>query len=631
MTTTTDTVPLPAAERPRSTRLRFVAALVVALLAVLALGAGALVAYDHQYDGRILPGVRVGSVDISGLTPADARARVAATYASAANGALVLTGAHGSTTIPYADLGRHVDVDGLVADAAAVGRAGGPLDRLIGGAKTALRGVVVAPRVVFDEAELEARVRDAARSLEIAPVDAAVTTTATGFEVTPGRDGEAADAAGPYAAAASALSAFDAPARIEVPITTVTAPPQVSTDEATAAKASAELIAQDISLVDGKEHWTIPSATIRSWIVIAPTADGGYAPIPDTARMTAAITKLSASVLRKPVNATFLVGKGAAVVGVTASRTGRKLDVAATTTALANALTARGANVPTPEVPAAMTLTQPALTTEQAQKAAPLMRRISTWTTWFPISDHNHFGANIWLPAQFINGTVVAPGETFDFWKTVGPVTAARGFGKGGAIIDGKTDPQGAIGGGICSCSTTLFNAALRAGMEIKARRNHFYYIDRYPLGLDATVFISNGGSVQTMSWRNDTRFPVLIRGIRTRSGNRGFVRFDLYSVPNGRKVVLSAPVVKNVTHATDSVQYTSSMPKGTSKRIEYPVDGKDVWRTVTVYQDGKLLRQHTYYSHYTRITGILLIGTGGSSSGDTTGSTPKPTPKPTP
>jgi vancomycin resistance protein YoaR len=149
------------------------------------------------------------------------------------------------------------------------------------------------------------------------------------------------------------------------------------------------------------------------------------------------------------------------------------------------------------------------------------------------------------------------------------------------------------------------------------ARRNHFYYINRYPLGLDATVFKSDGGSDQTMSFRNDTPYPVLIRGIRTRSGSRGYVRFDLYSVPNGRTVVIGAPTVRNVRPASDSIQYTTTLPPGARKRIEEPVDGKDVWRTVSVYQNGKLLRRHTYYSHYSRITGVVLVGKAAS---DTTG-----------
>ena len=70
------------------------------------------------------------------------------------------------------------------------------------------------------------------------------------------------------------------------------------------------------------------------------------------------------------------------------------------------------------------------------------------------------------------------------------------------------------------------------------ARRNHYYYIDRYPLGLDATVFMSGSGSVQSMSFTNDTTYPVLIRGYQHQAtAASGYVRFDIYSVPTGRKV----------------------------------------------------------------------------------------------
>ena len=236
------------------------------------------------------------------------------------------------------------------------------------------------------------------------------------------------------------------------------------------------------------------------------------------------------------------------------------------------------------------------------------------WTTRFPICERNGFGANIWIPAELINGYVVGPGETFDFWKAVGPVTRAQGLHDGGAIINGKTEPLGALAGGICSCSTTLFNAALRAGYKMGARRNHYYYIDRYPVGLDATVFISGGGSKQTMSWTNDTKYPVLIRGINTRKGNTGYMTFQLYSVPIKRKVVIGAPIIKNGRTATDTVQYTSSLRPASRSGSSTRVNGIDVWRTVTVYEDGKVLRTKTYYSHYATVTGILLMGKGSSA-----------------
>jgi vancomycin resistance protein YoaR len=610
MTTTTTEHALPGLDRP-SRRFRFLAAFGIGLAAVLILGAGVLYAYDRQFEGRILPGVHVGSVDLSGLSAAEASARLGAAYADLGSGQLVLSGGGSQSSVSYASLDRHLDVDGLVADAAAVGRAGSPLDRVIGNAKTALRGVLLAPRVVFDETKLAAAIEAAARRLERDPVDATVVAAKVGFQTTPSAEGQSADADTAIALATARLSALDAPSLTEVAIPVAVREPSFTTDEATAGKAAADLVARDLKITDGDNSWTIKGTAIEKWIKVTPTVDGRYIPIVQIANVKRGLAPVATKILQKPVDASFLLTKGGAAFGVTGARNGRALDVDTTTTRVVEALSSRARNADVPSVAAVVVVTKPKLSTEEAQKVAPLMKRISTWTTYFPISERNHFGANIWLPARFINGTVVAPGATFDFWRTVGPITAARGFGKGGAIINGQTDPQGAIGGGICSCSTTLFNAALRAGMQMHARRNHFYYIDRYPLGLDATVFISSGGSRQTMSWTNDTPYPVLIRGVNTRSGSRGYVRFDIYSVPNGRRVVIGSPTVRNVSRAWDSRVETSTLPKGSTKRIESPVDGKDVWRTVSVYQDGKLIRQKTYYSHYSRITGIVLVGTG--------------------
>ena len=52
-----------------------------------------------------------------------------------------------------------------------------------------------------------------------------------------------------------------------------------------------------------------------------------------------------------------------------------------------------------------------------------------------------------------------------------------------------------------------------------------------------------------------------------------------------------------------------TSLPAGVRQRVAVPTDGMDVWRTVTVYQNGKVLRRHTYDSHDSGITGVLLIG----------------------
>ncbi len=257
------------------------------------------------------------------------------------------------------------------------------------------------------------------------------------------------------------------------------------------------------------------------------------------------------------------------------------------------------------------------------------MIRLGTWTTYFPIYYGNAFGANIWLPALAINGTVLAPGQTFDWWSVVGPVDAAHGYGLGGFIAGNHTDRQGALGGGMCSSSTTLFNAALRAGLKMGARSNHTYYINRYPLGLDATVWIQ-GNARQSMSFTNDTANPILIRGYKIRNGSRGYVKYEIYGVPDGRTVSLSTPIVRNVLPATTKYVYTTAIPVGTRKQTEFPVNGMDVWVTRTVKDaSGRVIHQETYRSHYALWNGIIQVGVASTAPSPTPSPGPTPTPKP--
>ncbi|MCJ7712342.1 MAG: VanW family protein, partial [Chloroflexi bacterium] len=229
--------------------------------------------------------------------------------------------------------------------------------------------------------------------------------------------------------------------------------------------------------------------------------------------------------------------------------------------------------------------------------------------TYFPISDRNYFGANIWLPAKIINQTVLKPGQRFEWWSAVGPVTPARGFGPGGVIRSDHTDPTGALGGGMCSSSTTLFNAALRAGLKINARSNHKYYINRYPLGLDATVS-KVGNSVQTMSFTNDTKHAIYIRGIRTRSGGRGYVTYEIWGVPDGRKVTISRPSVSVLRKAITEEVVVDTLPHGVREQTEYPSNAMNVAVTRVVKNAaGKVVHRDTFYTHYVLWNGRIEVG----------------------
>ncbi len=622
---TTPSTPSPAAapetHRGRSLGLRFAVAFVLGLVLVAVLGVGALYAYGQHYAGRILPGVHVGTVDVSGMDAAAARAAIADAYGSLDTGQVVISGPEGQVTVTYAQIDRGPDLDGMVSEALAAGRQGEPVADLIGAPQTALHGVTIAPRVSYDASRLAAAVAAAAKSVDRDPVNATLTTTPDGeFVLTDSVAGRDVDQQALLSSIEDRIGALDAPAEIAVEMPVTTQPPTVDTTSAASIQAAAERMSQDLVLKLDKKHWTLSADDLHKLISFSMAPDGTITPVVDEGGIDPLLKPVAKEVRQKATNAGFKYSGGRIVV-TSKSREGRKLDTTATHALVYDALMAREVGASDQPVELVVTSTDPVVTTAMAKQYAPRMKSISSWTTWFPIDAPHGFGKNIWIPATLINGTVVGPGEKFDFWKTVGPVTTAKGFVRGGAIINGKTELQGALAGGICSCSTTLFNAAMRAGMDMKARRNHFYYISRYPLGLDATVFKSDGGSTQTMSFVNDTRYPILIRGINTRSGGTGYVTFKIYSVPNHRTVSISKATVKNFHRATDTVVRTSSLPAGTSKRVEYPVDGMDVWRTVTVRENGKVIHKTTYYSHYSTITGVVQVGTGGSSGGTSTSS----------
>ncbi len=615
----------PSGSGRRRTVRRFAAAFTFGVLGVLAMSAGALAAFENSNSGRILPGVQVGTVDLSGLTETEARARLIEAYVGLADGELVLTAGDATRIVTFAAIGRRLDVDDIVGRAMAVGRSGATLERIAANLRNMVRGVELEPVAIFEGTALRLEIEAHAADVDLVPVDASVAVVGEDFILSAGGDGRASGVDAAERAATALLTDVNAPATLRVTVPVDAVEPNVTTDEASAARDAAIRISVDVELIDGQEIWTIAGASLRGWTSFAASGDGGYVPVVAQAGLEAGLAEIADRFARAPIDASYLVGDGKQVVGVTEGKNGRALDVPGTFATLVEVIEQRSNRLTVSRIPVSATIVEPDLTTAEATETAPLMEPISEWTTYFPIGIKNGQGANIWIPARDIDGYVVMPGEWFDFWEAIGPVTRERGYRDGGAIINGKTEPQGALAGGICSTSTTMFNAALRAGLEMGARRNHFYYINRYPIGLDATVFQSSSGSVQTMSFRNDTESPILIRGTGWSVGSKGYVKFAIWSVPNGREVKFSTPIVKNVKPASDSTVDTTALAPGVKERVEYPVDGKDVWVTRTVRDaTGTIVHQETYYSHYARITGILLIGVAPEP-------VPEPVPDPTP
>ena len=569
------------------------------------------IAYDQQYTGRVLPGVHVGTVDLSGLTPPSAASRLLDTYGGLSNGKVVVNGPNGPVVITYESLGRTLATDQLVAEAMAVGRDGNAIDRAVANARTAIRGVTIAPRMTFDAAALATRINHAADGLKVSALEASV---AVGddhtYSVVNGRTGRTVDAGGAIAEVTTALASFDAPAEIDADLATTTVEPTVSTDDATAAKAAADRMTAPITVAVSDEEVTIATDQLRPLVTFGPTADGGsITPAFDELGLDPILETLAPKV-DQPARDAGLKLVGGHVVATGTSREGRTLDAAGMKAALIREIGARQAGAAASPVAAVVTAVDPKLTTEDAKAFAPKMKVISSYSVFYWVIINNHWGGNIEGPATVINGTVVPAGAKFDFWKVVGDLHDAPGTGPGNAIEGGKITVTGAFGGGICTTSTTLFNAAFRAGMIPLARQNHNEFISRYPAGLDATVWIV-GKAKQTMSFRNDTEYPILITRTVTGNSSKRWLTFKIWSVPNHRKATITNTVIQPGERAVHRTVEDPTKPVGYRFFNNEAVNGAKVWTTVTIYDHGKVHWKKRYFSNYPAVDGVTVVGTG--------------------
>ena len=613
MTTALDptvTIDEPARPFGRRRRLwpRFAVAFLLGLIAVLGIGVGGLYAYDQQYQGRILPGVRVGSIDLSGLTAAEAAAKLHARYDGLGTGKAILVAGTKEIELPFGRADRGPAIDTMVAQAMSVGRAGNAVERAIANARTAVRGIEIAPQVRYDQESLTRWVNALAAAQHLSPSDATVTRTKTGFVVKPSVTGHRADPTTVIATLTTQFARIDAPAEIRVELPLTELPPSITTDHASAAVAAADRIAADVRITHDKASWTIPAATIRTWIGFAKTDDGTYRPVVSKAKIDKALAPVAKGVARAALNASFRFN-ATKITGVIPSVNGRALDRKATGAKIAALLDARAAGGPTANVSPVLTVAKPALSTGAAKGFAGKMRPISSFSVHYQAIINNYWGGNIEAPGKKINGTVVPAGGVFDFWKVVGDLRKIPGTGPGNAIENGKITVTGAFGGGICTTSTTLFNAAFRAGMVPLARQNHNEFISRYPAGLDATVWII-GSVKQTMSFRNDTKYPIMIQTVITNDGNRRWITFKIWSVPNGRKATVTNTVIQPGERAVHRTVKDPTKPIGYSFFNNEAVNGAKVWTTVSIYDHGKLHWQKRYFSNYPAVDGVTIVGT---------------------
>jgi vancomycin resistance protein YoaR len=303
--------------------------------------------------------------------------------------------------------------------------------------------------------------------------------------------------------------------------------------------------------------------------------DGAMKPHIDPETLAKPLTNSTTGIGKKAVDATVRIKNGKPTVvpgkegvGLQPEEMAEKLVPAITETGDARSV----------EIDAKVV--EPEFTTADAKKLR-IKERISSFSTYFPYAAYRNINQS--RAAELINGTILKPGETFSMNDVVGERTVANGFTRGTVINGGVFREE--LGGGVSQVATTTYNAAFFAGLDDIEHHPHAFYLDRYPMGREATVYYGN----LDLRFRNSTDHGVLIRAYVNKStpGRQGEMHVEMW----GTKVwTIKAGLSEQRNFRKPGKQYDD-----TDRCVpQPPVRGFDVDVTRTFLQGGKVVKRET-------------------------------------
>ncbi len=226
---------------------------------------------------------------------------------------------------------------------------------------------------------------------------------------------------------------------------------------------------------------------------------------------------------------------------------------------------------------------------------------LSTFSSNYKESEKNR-SVNVKLAAKKINGIILMPGQEFSYNTVVGERTYANGF-RTATIYTSKGHEPG-MGGGICQVSSTLYNSALLANLEITERKNHMYSVGYVPLGQDATVVY---GSID-FKFKNNRTTPIKLS---TTCGG-GKLTVDVLGTKSENDYEVK---IKNVTNSTKKYSTTtikdSSLASGKRVTIQSGQYGYTVSTYKILSKNGKEVSNELIHkSIYNPLNATVKVGT---------------------
>ncbi len=572
---------------------------VVGVFVLVGVGIGV---FELMYMNRIYPHVYFDSIALGGKTVSEASAIIRKETDAKMQLDIAFTLPQGET----ASVGRvadyaSYDVDKTAQHAYALGRSGS-----IGAQVNERTGLLryskhVAPVYAYNRADFEQKFTETFRPFQKPVVNAGLVLNGENLKVTPAQSGMVAD----QGAAVGEFERFLAFQRESPSISITVAPKDPEITDAEAARVANDVqraLSRPLTLSSTQisgSTWNLTREQLFSLIELQKENDR-IAPRVVDYKVASWSGQIAQLVNRDPVDAKFEFA-GDRVGQFEPAQPGLELD----TVALTQKISEHVFNLSLPatvEIP--LKVTQPALSTENVNNYG-IKELVATGKSKFKGSPAGRIH-NLALASSKLNGVLIAPDEVFSMYKVVGEVEQSTGYQDAFIIKDGRTVPG--VGGGLCQVSTTLFRAALNAGLPIVERHQHayrvYYYEQDSPAGVDAAVYFPSWD----FKFKNDTGNYLLLQ---TKVDTKAMTaEFNLYGVKDGRTVDIGKPVLTNQTPPPPELRVDDpTLARGQENEVDHAVWGADAQFGRKVFKDGKEHLNDTFKSKYKAWQRVVMVG----------------------
>ncbi len=566
---------------------------VAALLFLLTLG---LFAFRAMYNDRIYPSIVVGDVPVGGLTAQQAGDRISDRAAELERGTVTFSYGGKTWTPTLSELGATVEGERSIQQALALGRSDDAASRFAFTGDILRGDQSVALRSRVDQSVLDRWFDRVDSDLGQPAVNAQIAVNSTDVSISPDATGIVVDREAATDIILGSLTELE-PVRGELP--TVVDQPVIRVADLEAVQSDVQkALSRPVPVRFEDQAWNIEAGTLSQYLTVTTTYEGGEAgadlAIDQEALGAALRTQFAGEVNRAPVDAR-VAWSDAGLIALDPSTDGITLKASEFATVVSDSFLNGHERVEMPVV-----VMKPEV--DSSNLAALQIE------TQLGRGDSNYDGGtdqrntNIEVGTDLMNGTLVKPGEMFSFNGAVGEITADKGYVEAAVVVGERTGKD--IGGGICQVSTTVFRAALLAGMPIEEWHPHTYRISGYERdgwgpGYDASILQwgedpSQWGDFQ---FQNPTDGWLLVEAWTAYP----HVIVNIYGKDMGTTVEITGEFEGEVPGEHEDIEVVKDdLAAGTMRQTEYPLDGYEAaFVRIMKDKDGNIIAEREFYTHF--------------------------------